>query len=73
MPVSQSSWEPVSESESMSKTETVMATGRGGDRAVEAEGEGEDLGFLAFAEGGEVARTAADAVRLPPERLREGA
>ena len=55
---------------------TVTVTGGGGgggDVAAEAEGEGEGFGFLALAEGGDVVRATADAVRLRPERLREGA
>ena len=55
---------------------TVTVTGGGGgggDVAAEAEGEGEGFGFLALADVGDVVRAAADAVRLRPEPLREGA
>ena len=62
-----------SESESGASflTRTEDRGGRG-DGAAEAEREGEGFGFLALAEGGDVVRAAADAVRLRPERLREG-
>ena len=69
--------ESESESESESGSKTVTAAPTGGERYEASKGvrlyEGEDFDFLASAEGGDKARTAADAVRLPPERLREGA